>query len=150
MGKLASSLSSQGKHAEAEQMLAELIDVERRVLGPEHPITLGTMGNLAAVLNGQDQHAEAEQMQRELLDVERRVLGPEHPDTLATMGNLAVSLNGQGKHAEAEQMLAEATGAWTGASSHAGYCKRPLDLNCASASVEFAGGDSHPDAPPAN
>ncbi len=71
-------------------MLAKLLDVYRRVLGPEHPTTLGMMGILAAVLNGQDKHAEAEQMQRELIDVERRVLGPEHPRTRATANGLSM------------------------------------------------------------
>jgi hypothetical protein len=85
---LAASLIGQGKHAEAMQMLAKLLDVHRRVLGPEHPDTLTTMGNLALSLSGQHKHAEAEQMQRELLDVERRVLGPEHPRTRATANNL--------------------------------------------------------------
>ncbi len=36
---LANSLDDQGKHAEAEQMFRELLGVERRVLGPEHPNT---------------------------------------------------------------------------------------------------------------
>ncbi len=88
-------------------MQRELLDVQRRVLGPEHPDTLATKSNLAASLLGQGKRAEAEQMHREVLDVRRRVLGPEHPDTLTTMGNLSNSLRGQGKHAEAEQMRRE-------------------------------------------
>ena len=70
-------------------MQHKLLDVRRRVLGPEHPQTLTTMGNLGCSLHGQGKYAEAETMQRELLDVQRRVLGPEHPDTLATVSNLA-------------------------------------------------------------
>jgi hypothetical protein len=81
---LASSLRGQGKYAEAEQMEREILDVRRRVLGPEHPHTLKKMSNLGCSLHGQGKHAEAEQMQRELLDVQRRVLGPEHPETLGT------------------------------------------------------------------
>ena len=88
-------------------MTCEVLGVQRRVLGPEHPHTLNTMGNLACALTGQGKHAEAEQMERELLDVRRRVLGPEHPSALATMCNLGCSLHGQGKHAEAEQMFRE-------------------------------------------
>ena len=70
-------------------MTREVFDVQRRVLGPEHPHTLTTMSNLATSLRDQGKHAEAEQMFRELLDVRGRVLGPEHPDTLATVSNLA-------------------------------------------------------------
>ena len=76
---LAFSLHCQGKYAEAEQMERELLDAQRRVLGPEHPDTLTTINNLAHSLGGQGKHTKAEQMERELLDVKRRVLGPEHP-----------------------------------------------------------------------
>ena len=69
-------------------MERELLDVKRRVLGPEHPDTLTTMGNLACSLCDQGKHAEAEQMFREVLDLQRRVLGPEHPETLATLREL--------------------------------------------------------------
>jgi hypothetical protein len=48
-------------------MLRELLDVQRRVLGPEDPTTLDTTGNLGNALSGQGKHAEAEQTQRELL-----------------------------------------------------------------------------------
>ena len=71
-------------------MQRELLDVKRRVLGPEHPTTLTTMGNLALSLSDQLKHAEAEQMGRELLDVKRRVLGPEHPRTRATANGLSM------------------------------------------------------------
>ena len=70
-------------------MRRDLLDVRRRLMGPEHPHTLTTMSNLATSLRDQGKHAEAEQMFRELLDVRGRVLGPEHPDTLATVSNLA-------------------------------------------------------------
>jgi hypothetical protein len=103
-------------------MVREVLDLQRRVLGPEHPGTLTTMGNLAACLNGQGlalaveglegqgKLAEAEEMLREVLGVKRRVLGPEHPDTLEAMHNLGCPLSGQGKHAEAEQMFREVLG----------------------------------------
>ena len=62
-------------------MQRDLLDVQRRVLGLDHPHTLTTTGNLASSLCGQGKYAEAEQLGRELLGVERRVLGPEHPNT---------------------------------------------------------------------
>jgi hypothetical protein len=58
-GNLASSLDDQGKHAEAETMHHEVLEVKRRVLGPEHPSTLMTAGNLANSLQHQGKHAEA-------------------------------------------------------------------------------------------
>ena len=49
MNNLANSLHGQGKHAEAEQMYREVLDVQHRVLGPEHPDTLATVRNLASL-----------------------------------------------------------------------------------------------------
>ena len=65
-GILNRALYGQGKYAEAEQMLRELLHAQRRMLGPEHPSTLGTTCDLASYLNKQGKHAEAELMQREL------------------------------------------------------------------------------------
>ena len=45
-GNLASSLNYQDKHAEAETMHREVLEVQRRVLGPEHPDTMDTAKNL--------------------------------------------------------------------------------------------------------
>ena len=58
---LAVSLSNQGKHAEAETILHEVLGVRKRVIGAEHPDTLGTASNLANALDGQGRLAEAEQ-----------------------------------------------------------------------------------------
>ena len=44
---LATSLSSQGKYDEAEKMQREVLAVDQRVLGAEHPDTLSTAGKLA-------------------------------------------------------------------------------------------------------
>ena len=80
---LADSLCEQGKYAKAEQMQREVLEVKKRVLGPEHARTLTTAGNLALFLSYQGKHAEAEQMQREVLEVQKQVLGAEHARTLS-------------------------------------------------------------------
>jgi tetratricopeptide (TPR) repeat protein len=84
-----------------------VLDIERRVLGPEHPGTLLTINNLTWNLELEGRYAEAEKFEHEALDVERRVLGPEHPDTLRTNGNLAITLSGEGHYAEAERIERE-------------------------------------------
>jgi hypothetical protein len=43
---LASSLSAQGRYAEAEAMQREVLAVEKRALGEEHPDTLVSAGNV--------------------------------------------------------------------------------------------------------
>ncbi len=61
---LASSLSGQGKHAEAERITREVFDAMRRVLGEEHPTTLNTASILAHSLLVQGKYAEAERIYR--------------------------------------------------------------------------------------
>jgi hypothetical protein len=85
-----------GQYAEAEQINREVVDVQRRVLGDEHPSTLTCASNLALALSDHGKHAEAEQIEREVLAVQRRVLGDEHPSTLIIASNLASSLSDQG------------------------------------------------------
>jgi len=81
-----------------------LLDVDRRVLGPEHPETLVSQFNLADVLLREGQVHEAGGLQRETLATRARVLGPENPDTLESQSNLAGILIREGHYAEAEKL----------------------------------------------
>jgi tetratricopeptide (TPR) repeat protein len=83
------------------------LEFRRRVLGPEHRDTLGSMNNLAAVLASQGDLAGARKLQEETLAVYAQVQGPEHPETLAAMNNLAVTLNRQGEFAQARRLEEE-------------------------------------------
>jgi hypothetical protein len=47
MSNLAGTLGAQGDHAGARAIQEEVLTVRRRVLGAEHPRTLGSMNNLA-------------------------------------------------------------------------------------------------------
>jgi len=85
----------------------ETLDIQRRVLGPEHPNTLLTMYNLNLTLLDEDHFAEAEKLQRETIEIERRILGPEHPDTLNAMSNLVLTLIEEGRYPEAEKLARE-------------------------------------------
>ncbi|MDI5968925.1 tetratricopeptide repeat protein [Streptomyces sp. SL13] len=60
-----------------------------RVLGPDHPDTLGTRHNLASWRGEAGDAAGAATAFAELLTDRLRVLGPDHPDTLTTRHNLA-------------------------------------------------------------
>ena len=46
-------------------MWRELLEVNRRVLGPEHPSTLITMNSLGFCLSSQGRHVEAEQISQD-------------------------------------------------------------------------------------
>jgi hypothetical protein len=86
---LAGALHGHGKDVEAEAVYREVLVIQHRVLGPEHPNTLATATNLANTLHPQGKDVEAEAVYRDVLVVQQRVLGSEHPHTLVTARNLA-------------------------------------------------------------
>ena len=61
---LAQVRSRDGQYAEAERIHREVLGVERRVLGEEHPDTLTSAGKLALSFFRQGKHAEAERIER--------------------------------------------------------------------------------------
>ena len=93
-----------GIYPEARKQLERALDLQRRVLGPEHPDTLKSMNNLAVVYVHEGKYAQAEALDSQTLEIRRRVLGPEHPDTLMTMNNLAIVYYDEGKYAQAEAL----------------------------------------------
>jgi Tetratricopeptide repeat len=81
-----------------------------RVLGPDHPNTMGSRNNLAAAYRAAGRAAEAIPLHEQTLAAYERVLGPDHPDTLSSRNNLAGAYWAAGRAAEAiplfEQTLA--------------------------------------------
>ena len=80
---------SSGKPDQAEPLLGQVVEVGRRVMGPEHPNTLAATSPLSSVLQARVKLDEAEPLYRQVLEIQHRVLGPEHPTTPTTMNNLA-------------------------------------------------------------
>ena len=94
----------QGRYAEAEELAREVLEDQRRVLGPDHPDCLASRQNLARLAGKAGRYAEAEQMYRRVLADRRRILGDDHPDTLATRHRLARIVGQQGRYGEAEEL----------------------------------------------
>ncbi|BCR98589.1 uncharacterized protein AKAW2_40272A [Aspergillus luchuensis] len=99
-----SCLSSDGRWKEAEELEVQVLDLRKRVLGPEHPDTLTSMANLASVYWDQERWKEAEVLEAQVLELHKQVLGPEHPDTLTSLANLASTYWDQGRWKEAEEL----------------------------------------------
>jgi tetratricopeptide (TPR) repeat protein len=88
----------------AEQLQDKIIEMRKKLLGPEHPDTLLTMGNLARTYFDQGRWNEAEQLELQVMGIRKELCGPEHPATLLSMGNLASTYSNQGRWNEAEQL----------------------------------------------
>jgi serine/threonine protein kinase len=78
-----------GLYPQAEPLLERALAERRRVLGEDHPDTLGSMNHLADLYGDQGRHDEAEPLLLEALETSRRVLGDDHPYTASTLYNLA-------------------------------------------------------------
>ncbi len=88
----------------------QTLTTQERILGPEHPHTLGSRSNLALSYWAVGRHQDAVTLDEQTLATMERVLGPDHPDTLQSRNNLAVGYKAVGRHQDAitldEQTLA--------------------------------------------
>jgi serine/threonine protein kinase/tetratricopeptide (TPR) repeat protein len=97
-----------GLISEGRALVERAAELQRKVLGPEHPETLASLDLIAKALTEQGHFPEAEKQHRETLAARIRVLGPEHRDTLHSMSRLASVLAWENKGAEAERVSREA------------------------------------------
>jgi tetratricopeptide (TPR) repeat protein len=102
--KCATTLYSDGRYKEAEELQLQVMQTRKRVLGDEHPDTLGSKTNLALTYRNQGRWNEAEELSVQVMQMRKRVLGDEHPDTLTIMANLAATYSNQGRWNEAEEL----------------------------------------------
>jgi len=104
MGLLAFLLLREGRHQEADSLLAETIEGSKRTLGPHDPLTLVLMGDRAQALEDEAKYPEAEKLLRDELDLSVRYRGAENADTLLCMNQLANDLDDESRLPEAEQL----------------------------------------------
>jgi tetratricopeptide (TPR) repeat protein len=65
---LAALLSREGHYAKAEKLDRETLDIQRRVLGPEHPLTAASVYNLGVIAAYRGNRTEALSFLRQALD----------------------------------------------------------------------------------
>jgi tetratricopeptide (TPR) repeat protein len=97
-------LNADGRWNEAEAAITEVLEIEKRDLGVDHPSTLLSLNNLVVIYQNQGRFKEAEDIQTRLLELNEKVLGAEHPNTLLNMNNLAHNYTQQGQWKEAEDI----------------------------------------------
>ena len=102
---LALKMRDVGELGSARQLVEQIVQVRRRILGAEHPDTLASMNDLAATLSAAGDLDGARQLVEQIVQVRRRILGAEHPDTLASMNDLAALLRDSGQLSGARDLL---------------------------------------------
>ncbi|GAB2634656.1 tetratricopeptide repeat protein [Nocardia goodfellowii] len=98
-------LEGQGGHDRAIAYAHRAFAARARILGNDHPDTLGSRHDLASAYGSAGETTEAiSRYERNLADRER-VLGTDHPDTLTSQNNLAEAYSKAGRIAEAIPLL---------------------------------------------
>ena len=97
-----------GDYAKAEPLYQQALQIFKKVLGPEHPLTVTTLNNLVFVYETMGDYAKAEPLLRQVLQIRQKVLGPEHPDTATSLNNLAELYQARGDYAKAEPLYQQA------------------------------------------
>jgi tetratricopeptide (TPR) repeat protein len=99
---IAGYLWRRGGYSEAEVLLKEVLEIDEREFGCEHPDTLSSMNNLALVYDSQGRYEDAEALHKPALALKEKNLGPDHPSTVNSMDNLALVYRSQGRYDDAE------------------------------------------------
>ena len=77
-----------GKYNLAEKHLQQSFEMDRELLGKEHPDVAQGLNNLAGLYYLQGRYEEAEPLFKQALEMRKKLLGEEHPNTQATRNNL--------------------------------------------------------------
>lgn len=103
-------LRNQGRYADAAKLYEEVLEAQRRVLGPDHKDTILSMQSLARTYRDLVHLDAAAQLQQQVLDKMRahEALGPGHEDTAASMSVLAGIYSKQRRYDKAEGIYREA------------------------------------------
>ena len=85
-----------GAHAASEQRLRRALEIQERILGPDHHEVARTLHALGQALNRLERYPQALAIYNRARDIEQRNLEPNHPDmavTLHAIGQVMVHLN---------------------------------------------------------
>jgi tetratricopeptide (TPR) repeat protein len=98
------------RYGSAETLYIQTLKVMRRVLGEEHPSTIGSMQNLGEMYNFMKRHDDAAATLEVSLPIARRVLGLQHPWTGYAMKALATAYMELGRAEDALPLQRELLG----------------------------------------
>lgn len=107
MEMLVHALTAQGKTSIAVLVLQELLEVQCKLFGEQHPNSLATMCDIAKLYEELNEPFKAEGFYRRSLSGRRERLGMKSSKTLSTMEALASVLTVQSKYDEALLVLEE-------------------------------------------
>ena len=102
---LAQVYSGAQQWALAKQTYERALDVDRRMLGDEHPRVATHLHNLAVVGQNMGDLRSAEALYRDAITRLQSAYGSDHPETAGARGNYGLLLQREGRLEEAEPLL---------------------------------------------
>jgi tetratricopeptide (TPR) repeat protein len=102
---LAQVYAGEQQWALAKQTYERALEVDRRVLGDDHPRVAMRLNNLAVVAQNIGDLKLAETLYRDAIRRDELAYGDQHPETGAGRGNYGLLLQREGRLAEAEPLL---------------------------------------------
>jgi tetratricopeptide (TPR) repeat protein len=106
--ELGRHLRAIGDYRDARPYCERALAICETQLGPDHPLTAGSLNNLGALLQAQGAYAEALPLFERALAIREKQLGPDHLLTAASLNNLALLLWNQGAYARARPLYERA------------------------------------------
>ena len=110
--QLVDLLRGQGRLADAEPVLQEVLAQQRKMVGSEHLDVATSLSSLSFLLREEGKLPESETTAREALAIRKKLLGNEHADVAQSLHLLAWNLHMQGKQNEAEALSREELAMW--------------------------------------
>jgi serine/threonine-protein kinase len=92
----------------AKQTYERALEIDRSVLGDDHPRVALRLQNLAIVAQNMGDLTQAETLYRDVMRRNERAYGHTHPETAVTKGNYGLLLQREGRLMEAEPLLRDA------------------------------------------
>jgi serine/threonine-protein kinase len=97
-----------GRYKEAEELNRQVLEINRRSYGPEHPKVAEPLVNLGAIQQDLGDYGEAEKLHRQALAINRNFYGENHFRTASNLTMVARALVFQKRLDEASALLGEA------------------------------------------
>ena len=102
--KTVAELYTTGKYELALPLARQVLEIQEKALGPDHPDVATALNNLASIYRSTGQYALAESLYRRALLIDERALGPGHAQVARDLNNLASLYDSQDRYADAEPL----------------------------------------------
>ncbi|MFM7312112.1 MAG: tetratricopeptide repeat protein [Cyanobium sp.] len=101
----ANTLANAGLVNEAIRYWEQILDINKRELGPEHRDAATSLVNLAELYERVGRYEQAEELYRRSPQIREKILGSQNTETAQSLNGLATRLYGRGNDREAEALL---------------------------------------------